>query len=49
MKYLLLIMLIPFIINAEIIDRVEVTVNDSFISMQDLNYEINKLALSGGR
>ncbi len=50
MKYIILLFTIFTIaVHAEIVDRIEVIVNDSFISMQDLNYETNKLAISGGR
>jgi parvulin-like peptidyl-prolyl isomerase len=44
-------MFIVFTLNiqAETVDGIEVIVNDSFISMQDLNYEVNKLAISEGR
>lgn len=50
MKYLILLFVI-FTINlqAETVDKIEVIVNNSFISMQDLNYEVNKLVISGGR
>ena len=50
MKYLILLLTIfTMTIKAEIVDKIEVIVNDSFISMQDLNYEVNKLVISGGR
>jgi len=50
MKYLILFFTVfTIVIQAEIIDKIEVVVNNSFVSMQDLNYEVNKLAVSRGR
>ena len=50
MKYLLiLIFTLTLNLQADIVDKIEVVVNNGFVSMQSLNYEVNKLAISGGK
>ena len=48
-KYIITLLLFSSILFAEVVDKIVVVINNDIVTLQDLNYEVNKFSLSSGR